>query len=216
MRTTLFVMAVLAIVSAANGGNLITNGTFDTGDESGWTRWTAGRGTVHWDITGDTSAAPEGKLSASTGGYPSFGWYQIVQAAAGTPLKLSGQWSLSNPGWAEIDFKTYSSLPSDATIKNDLDANIKTADVAWKCNGMTGKTAGYPELVNVGNIGFTGGNGGVLTSKGYAVVLLKLGGMQGQGDTTTAYFDNITLTPEPASLALLLLAAPLLSRRTRR
>ncbi|MBI4581960.1 MAG: hypothetical protein HY718_19840 [Planctomycetes bacterium] len=208
MRTIVFGMALLVGVSAANGAWLV-NGDFSTSDETGWNRWRAPWGaTENWSVA-DTDGAngPEGELYGA-GGNGSFGWYQGVAMPVGMVATVSADWrgDIGGAGWAELMLW---SQPAPGGEGNRADVG-NAADIAYKKDswGMNPPTAwGWqPAALSP----HPSGNGGTVVSQGWVVVGTKLGGFP----MGWVQYDNITLTPEPASI--LLLALPLLFVRRRR
>jgi len=214
MKKMLIIVALLAVASPAFAVNLVVNGDWGTGDETGWTRWTAGRPTEAWAVTSNGPTPPEGTLSATgKANDPSFGWYQVIEVPASEEVTLSGDWTATNASWVEYMLFSVASVDPVAIVGR-LDSGA-AADVAYKRDGWGmngGGTFGWESATLSPH---PSGNGGTIHSLGFVVVGLKLGLSQWLEPTSdTASFDNIALTPEPA--AMLLLGLPLLLIRRRR
>lgn len=202
MRTLVCALVLLATVSAASGANLLTNGDFSAG-ENGWTRWRAPwGGTEQWDASGGVG------LQYGNGGNGSYGWWQAVAVPAGTVVTLSADWNgfIGDAGWAEVMLYTSANAGEDWGGRADGGA---TADIAFKKDswGLNPPTTWGWEAASLSPM--PGGNGGTLISAGYVAVATKLGGFP----LGSVAFDNIVLTPEPASALLLGLGLALVRRR---
>ncbi|MBP8304973.1 MAG: hypothetical protein KBE04_12695 [Phycisphaerae bacterium] len=192
--TLLGLLAVVAVASQAFAGNVLVNGDWGTGDETGWTRWRAPWGaTETWAVTAAGPTPFEGTLSG-TGGNGSFGWYQVVPVTAGTWVTLSGDWAgnIGGAGWAEFMLCTSANPAEDWATRADIGA---AADIAFKKDswGMNPPTAWAWQPGSLSP--HPAGNGGIIQSFGYVCVGLKLGGFP----MGSASFDNIVLNvPGPA------------------
>ena len=196
LRSFLSVVICLLFVSVAHAG--LINGDWSTGDETGWTEWRAPWGLKEvWDASGGV-----GKLSTSDNA--SFGWYQVVAVPAGTPVTVDALWTghldSGNPGWSEVMLFTSANPLEDWAARCDAGA---VGDIAFKKDiwGMNPPTDWGWELASLSP--HPSGNHGSVTSLGYVVVGLKLGGFGGDEKWTS--WDNIVLTgvPEPATMLLL-------------
>jgi hypothetical protein len=202
-------LALLVIAAQASAVNLVVNGNWSTGDATGWTQWSANRGNPVWsvDATTGATAPPSGKLNApGNNGNPSFGWYQIVAVPIGETATLDGMWKLDHVGWCEYDLFTQATNSGSAAASR-IDGGA-AADIAFKKDGNSSLPSFMSARLTT-NSGFNGGS--VASSLGYVVIGLKLGTTDAN---STAWFDDITLTPEPVSA--LLLGLPMLLIRRRR
>lgn len=200
MRTVLCAVATLAIVSVASG-NVLVNGDWSTGDETGWIRsnpavWGSNQ---NWSVTSYGPTAPEGSLTMDGG---SFGWLQIVEVDAGATAELSLDWMANNAGWIEVMLWTEASEPDLAAVKTIFDDG-DAAKTAFKEEGYT---TAWEQATSL----WPGGNDGTVVSDGWVIVGLKLGS---GGGGAAGSFDNIVLTPEPATLLLLGMGLALVRRR---
>ena len=195
-------MTFLALFAAqANAQNLLVNGDFSSNDETGWTRWQSPwGGGFNWDAT-----SGEGVLQTGTG---SFGWYQAISTKPGKTYTITADWSgTGDLNWIECLFFN----DDGRSIYDQLDAPVNSSIIAkvdgWGMNGGMPFGPGsitsfyYPSGLKTNQIVATGTT---------MYVGLKAGSA-GQG--TYAMFDNVTVTPEPATVALLGLCALTLLRR---
>jgi len=204
-------LAVMAFAVSVNAQNLLVNGDFGTGDETGWTRWRAPWGSTEvWSVTSNGPTPPEGTLSGG-GGQGSFGWYQVVEVPASEMVAVEADWAgdIGSAGWAEIMLYTSDSATADWAGLADAGAaaNIAYKKDSWGQNPPTTWDWEKASLSPANN-----GNGGVIHSLGWVCVAVKLGASGAPLGVLSV--DNITLTPEPA--AALLLGLPLLLIRRRR
>ena len=206
-------LAIMLVVAPATNANLLTNGDWETGDETGWTRtpptsW--GDGSDTW-VVGAPGCAPTpanaGHLSCNKG---SFGWYQVVPVPASTVVTVEADWMGNSVDWCEVMLWTAASEPSDDDVNNVFgpgpEAAVAYKKDAWGMNPPTTRDWEKASLSPHHN-----GNGGTIHSLGYVVVGLKLGK---SGGGASAAWDNITLLPEPT--AALLLGLPMILLRRRR
>jgi len=211
MRNVLCAVALVGFLAAGASANLLVNGDFSAG-LSGWTYWNAPWGTVTVDTAGCPNPGnPEPSASHSTG-HGSGGIYQVVAVAPGTVVTVDADWTgdLKDAGWAEVMLFSPS---AGEDIAGRIDAG-NAADIAYKKDswGMNPPTAWDWEPASLSP--HPSGNGGTITvgADGLVVVATKLGTV---GAANWACFDNITLVPEPATMALLGLSGLALLRRRR-
>jgi hypothetical protein len=197
-----FVMLALA-ATPAGAVNLLTNGDFSTNDETGWTRWNSPwGGGFAWDAS--TGA---GVLQTGTG---SFGWYQAITTVPGQQYTITADFSgAGDLNWTEVLFFNDDGRP----IYDQLDAPLNSSVIAkvdgWGMNG--GMPFGPGPITNYYYP--AGPNTNVITATGTTMYVGLKTGSAGQG--TYAEFDNVMVTPEPATLGLLGLSAFALLRRRR-
>jgi len=212
MMTVFFVAA-----APAAGANLLVNGNWSTGDETGWTRWYSSGSAHNWSVWPDGSTPPAGTLSCQDGqSVDSFGWYQVAYVPMGWTVHLDGDWSgtLADCAWAEV--RLFSVAPG--TTHNDIVARIDSisdpdmVSDRWEGSSVP-DTWGWESILLSSS---PGGNGGtIVNTEGYVVVALDAGSLV--GGAATVSFDNLTLTPEPATMTLLGVGlAGLVVRRKRR
>jgi hypothetical protein len=195
-------MALLALlVTQANAQNLLVNGDFSTTDESGWTRWNSPwGGGFAWDASIGT-----GILQTNTG---SFGWYQAITTKPGKIYTITADFSgAGDLNWVECLFFN----DDGRTVYDQLDAPVNSAIIAkvdgWGMNG--GMPFGPAPITNFYYP--SGLKTNQILATGTTMYVGLKAGSGGQG--TYATFDNVTVTPEPATIALLGLCALTLLRR---
>ena len=209
------IVLVLGLVSSARA-NLVVNGDWSTGDETGWTRWRAPWGSgEQWNVTSNGPTPPEGTASLSDG-IGSWGWFQRIPVSGPGPYEVSADWAgdINGNGWAEVMFFSCTEGQSDAEVIARIDLG-NFEDIAFKKDswGMNPPTAWDWEPASLSphspDI-----NGGVIDATcPEIVVALKLGSIYNAARWTS--WDNITVIPEPASFVLLLLGGLALLRRKR-
>lgn len=205
-------LAVVAAFVAPANAVLVVNGDWSTGDETGWTQWASPWGGNHaWSVdAGDGNPAPAGKLTINDGaGGKSFGWYQAIPAVVGQNYTITGDWSGSQIGWIELMFFSDDGRP----IYDQLDAPVAGAVIAKRDAGGLGggPNFGWQSALNSQQ----NPNTQVATAP-IMYVGLKVGAVPGFGGfPAVGAFDNITVVPEPATLALLGLPMVVLFRRRR-
>ncbi|HPD32337.1 MAG TPA: hypothetical protein PLL20_20275 [Phycisphaerae bacterium] len=216
-----FLTCGILLTATSAFANLIQNGSFETGDISGWTYWHApwcvncqavvqtGSGTM---VDGQSRA----RLQISNG-EGSFGLYQVVAVPTDKEVTLEA-WvraTSNNVNWAEVLLYDYA-----VTDINDIDSGEKSAPyMIWKRDswgGVSGLPGGY--LPTVATSGGPGDSWEMTTKtltsvpSGVVTVAFKWG-RSGGGFSGSMYLDAITLTPEPAMMLLLGLPALFLRRR---
>ncbi len=209
------IVLVLGLVSSARA-NLVVNGDWSTGDETGWTRRRAPWGSdEQWNVTSIGPTAPEGR-AAFRNGTGSWGWFQRIPVSGPGPYEVSADWAgnIDGAGWAEVMFFSCTSGQSDADVVARIDVG-NFGDIAFKKDswGMNPPTAWDWESASLSL--HPQGNGGVIAATcPEVVVALKLGSTTNAPRWTS--WDNITVVPEPATLLVLGLGlVPALFRRKR-
>ncbi len=211
-------MLVGAMAATANAELLSETFSGGTYDNPGWVNWHANWGSnPNVNLAGDSAAI-------DVGGNGSAGIAILVDitGVTGQPITLSGEWggNASGTAWVEtMFFQTNDPDMADETSANFVVFNTgDPADIALKHDSF-----GLPDTVwgpetfaadatnNGASQGFTAGLTQIATQD-YAVIAFKTG-----NDGTIMGLDNITLVPEPSSLALLAFCVtPFLLRRRRR
>ena len=206
MRKLLCVMAVLALAAPVLGAPVV-NGDFETGDETGWTRWRAPWGNSEvWSVGPGGNPGMAGTNSNS--GYSSHGWYQRVPVIPSEIYTLVGDWTgdVSAPGWAELGVIICTEGMTDGDIVSAIDGGqgVVAKKDGWGLNppDVWGWESITNSLIEPNDIHMTCAE---------AVVFTKIGSQAGP---CTVSFDNIELVPEPT--AALLLGLPILFLRRRR
>ncbi len=180
------IVLVLGLVSSARA-NLVVNGDWSTGDETGWTRWRA-----------------------------PWGWFQRIPVSVPGPYTVSADWAgdIDGLGWAEVMlFSCTDGLSNDDVIARIDVGNFE--DIAFKKDswGMNPPTAWDWEPASLSP--HPQGNGGVIEATcPEIVVALKLGSTSYVPVWTS--WDNITVVPEPATLAVLAMGGGLALLKRRR
>lgn len=204
------VLLVAGFAAPASAVNLLINGDWSTGNETGWTRWWAPWGASNYAVTSSGPTPPEGTAWLNAGQQGSFGWWQGVAVPVGTVVTVDADWTgnIGGAGWAEVMLWSQAAPGGEGGRADTGNA----ADIAFKKDswGMNPPTAWSWQKASLSP--HPSGNGGTVVSQGYVVVALKLGSVS--GSAVNASWDNIVLTPEPA--AALLLGLPLLFFRRRR
>jgi hypothetical protein len=190
---------VALLCTSANAANLLTNGDFALGSNGttapdnaalAWYQYNSSGGwnnreTAQNPVPGDYLMA-----IGAAGGYGAFAW-QDVAGSAGISYKLTADSALDawwlNHGYLKIEFYDAGSVM------------VGFAESAhW---GQAGYDTGLPWA----NYSITG-----IAPAGTVTVRSMLGTW---GEGGTARFDNVVLTPEPATLTILGLGGLLLRRR---
>jgi hypothetical protein len=199
MRKMFVLLAAILVVSTPVLADVV-NGDWNTGDETGWTRWQDTWSATHnWAVTFSGPTPPEGTLSLNQGQQGSFGWFQVIPCAVGNICTIHADWAgdIDGAGWAEVDFWTTADPNEDHGLRADTG---NAGDIAYKKDswGVNPPTAWSWQPAELSP--FPGGNGGTVVCQGYIVVALKLGSVS--GSPVWASFDNIHVTciPEPGSL----------------
>ncbi|MBP7934098.1 MAG: hypothetical protein KA354_05550 [Phycisphaerae bacterium] len=215
MRGLAIVVCALAAAVPVLGAELVVNPGFESGDLAPWVQWGPGWGdsgpvAVQSVTVYEGTYAAEIPLNANGGSY---GFKQLVDVPANTPLTFSCYVNAPNPGqnWAEV------LLFPDAVLD---DTNIDSGDLSkpfmiWKRDSWTGVPGlpggTLPTVDALGDEGWEKVTGTISSSTGTVTIAFKWGGFV----TSSMLVDGVSLTPEPASLLILLAGLPLL-RRSRR
>lgn len=201
-------LALLLVVAIAvpASANMVVNGDWSTGDETGWTQWNAPWGPgVTWSVDlGDGNPAPAGKLVTSNS---SFGWYQAITVVPGNSYTITADWKGTNIGWIEVLFFN----DDGRSVYDQLDAPLAGSLIAKRDAGGLGggPNFGWQSILNSQQ------NPNTIVATGTTMYVgLKVGAVPGYGGPdATGLFDNIVVTPEPATMLLLGLPALFLRRR---
>lgn len=198
-------MALLALFAVqANATNLVANGDFSTNDETGWTQWSSPWGSgFSWDAS--TGA---GVLKTDTG---SFGWYQAIPTVPGEPYTITANWiGTGTWNWVEVLFFNDDGREVYLQLDSPLDSSVIAKVDGWGMNG------GMPFDGAITAYYYPNGPGtNVITATGTTMYVgLKAGATNTDtpGSVQVA-FDDVVVTPEPVTLALLGLPALALLRR---
>jgi len=186
MKKFAILLVVMGLCMTAGAQNLLTNGDWATGDETGWTQWRASWGSGEtWTVTNNGPTPPEGTLDSTTDN-GSFGWYQNVLVPAGHDAQVSADWAgqVGGGGWVECMLITHdgsgnTGALADAGAASDIYAkrdswglNTPPTTWGWESCGVA-ETGGVP--------------GGIKTSAGTIGVALKC------GNTAVISFDNLVV-----------------------
>lgn len=214
MKKLVFLSVVFVLLSVPAFANLVVNGDWATGDETGWTRWSAPWSTgATWIVITDSPLpnnpyprAGFSNVQGSGSGKGSIGWYQRINVTPGLKYSITANWhgNIYDSGWVEVMFFSASSADTDAAIVSRIDTG-NPADIAFKKDswGMNPPT-NYEFWATATTCPHPNGNNGVVLATGNQLVVgLKVGCSQ----TSKAWskWDDITVevVPEPASLVML-------------
>lgn len=204
-RITVCALAVLAVVSAASGANLVVNGDFSNG-LNGWTQWAAPRGSYTIEVD------PMNELHLNAIG-TSMGVAQEIATVPGKAYTITADWSgAGSLHWVELllvnddgrSLYDQMDAPANASVISKIDG--------WGMNGgVAGGGPGQLEPAAVAKFWYPSGP---LTNTIIATGTKMIVGLKaGAADSSNAWFDNVVVTPEPATLALLALPMLLIRRR---
>jgi len=190
VRRALAALGLLAITAPAFAAGLI-NGDWNTGDETGWTRWRAvWSSDVNWAVTSNGPTPPEG--TATLPDHGSFGWYQIIAIPFCQYVRVDADWAgdIGGASWAEVMLFSVSPGTPLADVVNRIDTG-NAADVAYKKDswGMNPPTQWAWQAASLSP--HPAGSQGVVHSLGWIVVALKYGGFV--VDPKWASWDNVTV-----------------------
>lgn len=178
-------MLLVVVLAVSAQANLLTNGGFETGDLTGW--WTYLPGDPNQTVTIDAGTVYEGSYSAKMWSNTSGNWAELGQA-----IDIG----------ENVDY-TFSLAYNVSSDTNSVGYYLEYQDANWSWLG--GEWMG---LADTGGSWLTSSMN-YTTVAGTAHLIVKLEA----GDTTTAYYDDVVLIPEPATIALLALGGLRLLRR---
>jgi hypothetical protein len=185
MKRSIFAVAVLLALVVPAQANLLTNGDFNTGDFTGW--WTYVPDTATQSITIETTytydSTPNAKLTSATDG----SWQKLgqdINTAANTTYNISFVYDA--PTWSQGG------------------CNLKFMDASWGYLGFQ-----WIQLAAPNTTGWTSYSGTFTTVAGTAVTEITFD----EGSWGSMYVDNVSITPEPATMLLLGLGGLLLRKR---
>jgi hypothetical protein len=216
MRVVLTVFVLGGLMAAPASADLLVNGDFDMGSLTGWTQHAEAFPAVPpagiitsggvWSAGGPTSGdymAGIGHGGNMGGGNAAL--YQTVSVPVGEPLTLEldvaggigGMNNFDGAGWWEV------------RVIDGAWTNPDGGALLWKHEVTAAAGA------NGAGFGWTHVNETFTSASGTATIVLKHGGWDPQWDWMYfgAYWDSVSLTPEPSSLILLALGLPMLRRR---
>ena len=200
---------MVLFMAAAASANLLVNGDWSTGDETGWTQWRAAWGSGEtWAVTAAGPTQPEGTADSTTDS-ASFGWYQAITNPGAGPYTLSADWSgdVGGGGWAEVMFFTVPTgtdpAPvADAGAAGDIAAKKDSWGLNTPPNNWGWESAALSPATGSFNLTAAAGED--------VVVALKA------GNTAVVSWDNLVVVPEPATMLLGISGLALVARRRRR
>ena len=193
-------MVVLMCAASANALPLLQNGDFSAGEAS-WSRYTSSWGGP-FNFDASTGVGHEWLDAGSQA------WYQTFASIPGETYTISGTWWGSNVGWGEVMMFN----DSGASVTDQIDAAVAPGSIIYKRDG--GDTWSPSPFATTPPHAGASDNPNVLCTGTVMYVALKVG--QSGGGMSDINFDNVIVTPEPASLLLVGFGAlPLLLRRRR-
>lgn len=187
------VLAIGLLLPTVSQATLLTNGDFETGDGSGWLTWNGYNAAVVSD-----PVYSQDSYSAALW-WSDAGWVQLVSATAGLEYTLSGD-MIHDTAWNK----------REAILKLEFwDAADTTQLAAYEIGILTAQSADDSWYSYSDSAVAPDGTGLI------KVVLLYEDLTIGKpGDPAgVAYWDNVVLTPEPATICLLGLGGLFLLRR---
>lgn len=225
MRSAIWLLAgvlVTAGLAATAQANFITNGDFSNG-LTGWSTWV--QRDDYAGVTGqfliDVPAAQELRLR----GYSyNGGVYQVVPVPIGVPLTIDGVWrtvgAVADAQWAELVIYEGNTPPIAGTDTLAGRVIFKNSTFASDTGGRTtgwGVSEAFEPLSSATVVNRpTRAPLGTGSTTGFVTVILKAGSIHaGVNTNKVVRWDNIVLTPEPASLMLLGLGCLAVARRRR-
>jgi len=199
MKKFLVLLMVCGLAGFANANaNLLVNGDFEQGAGVGWSPWWGGN-TGIGDHTADYGENPPENIDAGIW-WPDDGWVQVVGSLGEGVYQFGGQ---------AINASAYPLNGRKALIKAEMGDGV---NLWWAQETYIDDTAPINVWTNTaGDDIITIGPDGVPVVK---IVLLMWGMDDNQfSGSGNGYFDNVYLTPEPATIAMLGIGGILLLRR---
>ena len=190
MKKLALILAIAAIAATANA-NLLVNGSFETGDLTGWTTWRAPWGAgEQWNVVSTPCACDGGQLALELrGGNGSWGVLQCIDVTPGLEVTLTATIKAMNAGanWYEL-------LLFDGCVDGaHVDGNTTDDDIIAKWDSWGGYLGNPTEQCETVS-------GSRTPTGNQMTVALKAGGANALG-----WFDCITAEqiPEPGTMMLL-------------
>ena len=195
MKKVMIVLALFAMTGIASA-NLLTNGDFETGDATGWFTWGANAATYNATTQ---PTLPLIDTTSATLWWSDAGFGQMLDASAGQTFTLSGKINVYEAlAWRNAEIKI-EFWDGDGTYGVD------------NCLAWAVDYADYQTTLNTWqdySVTLTAPAG---TTKVKA--LLVYSDWHATDMAGKAAFDNVSLVPEPATLALLGLGGLLIRRK---
>jgi hypothetical protein len=210
-------LAVLVSASQASAGYLWFE-SFENG-QNGWVQWVD---RANSDAGGLVAEPPTlGAISPESGanatvlrvggaGYNG-GYYKVISGLpTNTPLRVDGFWRHSSTSQTNNDWEEVQVLEGAISYTPGDDINYPS-NLEYKNDNFSGHP-NFPVGGQISTLAPVANDGNFQTASGTVTVVLKYGNNTGSTQMWCE-FDDVYITPEPASLALLGLPMLLIRRR---
>ena len=182
----IFVCALCMVGGIANAADLNWNGNFNTGNFDGWWSWAPNPAaqTITIDLVGgpdSSSCAVIWNADTTSAGNAQLGtnWFSVTAGITYNASLAFNEAAVAGGGWAGV-----------------------TAGLEFFDSGGAWISGNYPNLWDTGG-SWTTYNFATIAPAGAVNAQFKLDSWAGGGGAVTAYIDNVSITPEPATMVLL-------------